>query len=88
MTPSRHASIAQGTPAPHEYPARVNVGSGVHTRLGAEVISRGQRVDGLIVWDMLCGTAARPCPKLEVDETRGTAIVKDHVFSRASKPSI
>jgi hypothetical protein len=45
---------------------RKNVWSGIHTRLSAEIISRQQRVDGLIVWDMVCGTIGRPCPKLEV----------------------
>lgn len=42
---------------------RKGVWSGIHTRLSAEIVSNGARVDGLIVWDMLCGTAARPCPK-------------------------
>lgn len=43
---------------------RHNVWSGVHTRLSAEIMARNQRVDGLIVWDWLCGTSARPgCPK-------------------------
>lgn len=41
-----------------------NVWSGIHTRLGAEIIHRPDRVDGLIVWDMLCGTSGRPCPKI------------------------
>ncbi len=41
-----------------------NAWSGIHTRLSAEIISRKQQVDGLIIWDMLCGTAARPCPKI------------------------
>lgn len=43
---------------------RHNVWSGVHTRLSAEIISRSQRIDGLIVWDMVCGTIGRPCPKI------------------------
>lgn len=43
---------------------RHNVWSGIHTRLSAEIISRAQQVDGLVVWDWLCGTVARPCPKL------------------------
>lgn len=43
---------------------RRNAWSGIHTRLSAEMISRKQRVDGLIVWDMMCGTIGRPCPKL------------------------
>lgn len=40
-----------------------NVWSGIHTRLGAEIISREQQVDGVVVWDMICGTIGRPCPK-------------------------
>lgn len=44
---------------------RHNVWSGIHTRLSAEVISRSQQVDGLIVWDWLCGTVARDCPKIK-----------------------
>lgn len=44
---------------------RHNAWSGIHTRLGAEMISRRQQVDGLVVWDMVCGTIGRPCPKLQ-----------------------
>jgi len=43
---------------------RLNAWSGIHTRLSAEIISRSQRVDGVIIWDMVCGTVGRPCPKL------------------------
>lgn len=43
---------------------RKNVWSGIHTRLSAEIIHRGQVVDALIVWDSVCGTLGRPCPKL------------------------
>lgn len=43
---------------------RRNAWSGLHTRLSAEMISRNQRVDGLVIWDMICGTLGRPCPKL------------------------
>lgn len=42
---------------------RHNLWSGIHTRLSAEIIEREQRVDGLIVWDWICGTSARICPK-------------------------
>lgn len=42
---------------------RHNAWSGIHTRLSAEIIARHQRVDGLIIWDMVCGTIGRPCPK-------------------------
>lgn len=41
-----------------------NAWSGIHTRLSAEIICRSQRVDGIIIWDMICGTIGRPCPKL------------------------
>lgn len=44
---------------------RHNAWSGIHTRLSAEIIDREQVVDGLVIWDILCGTAARPCPKLD-----------------------
>jgi len=53
---------------------RHNAWSGIHTRLSAEIISRGQRVDGIVIWDMVCGTFGRPCPKLEADASRTTAI--------------
>lgn len=43
---------------------RHNVWSGIHTRLSAEIIDRQQRVDGLVVWDWICGTLGRPCPKI------------------------
>lgn len=41
-----------------------NVWSGIHTRLGAEIIHRREKIDGLILWDMLCGSKNKPCPKL------------------------
>jgi hypothetical protein len=44
---------------------RHNAWSGIHTRLSAEMISNGQQVDGLIIWDWLCGTVGRPCPKVD-----------------------
>lgn len=53
---------------------RHNVWSGIHTRLSAEIISRSQLVDGLVVWDMVCGTIGRPCPKLQDNPGRKTAI--------------
>ena len=43
---------------------RRNARSGIHTRLSTEIIVREQRVDGVIIWDMVCGTFGRPCPKL------------------------
>lgn len=54
---------------------RHNAWSGIHTRLSAEIISRSQRVDGLLIWDMVCGTVGRPCPKSpEVGDERRTAV--------------
>jgi len=53
---------------------RHNTWSGLHTRLSAEIIVRHQRVDGLIIWDMVCGTIGRPCPKLEGAEERITTL--------------
>lgn len=43
---------------------RRNAWSGIHTRLSAEMIARNQQIDGVIVWDMVCGTVGRPCPKI------------------------
>ena len=53
---------------------RHNAWSGIHTRLSAEIISREQRVDGIVIWDMVCGTIGRPCPKLEADASRVTIV--------------
>lgn len=53
---------------------RHNAWSGIHTRLSAEIIHRKQRVDGLVIWDMLCGTIGRPCPKLAMPGKESTAI--------------
>ena len=44
-----------------------NAWSGIHTRLSAEIISREQRVDGIVIWDTVCGTLGRPCPKLTTE---------------------
>ncbi|MBR9826678.1 MAG: hypothetical protein GYB36_12905 [Alphaproteobacteria bacterium] len=43
---------------------RHNLWSGVHVRFSADIIAEEKRVDGLIVWDWLCNTAARKCPKV------------------------
>jgi hypothetical protein len=53
---------------------RHNVWSGIHTRLSAEIISRGQRIDGVLIWDMVCGTIGRPCPKLQNSPERSTNV--------------
>ena len=46
---------------------RKNAWSGLHTRLGVEMISRPEKkVDAVIIWDELCGTSGRPCPKGEM----------------------
>lgn len=51
-----------------------NAWSGIHTRLSAEIVSRKQQVDGLVCWDMVCGTIGRPCPKITADQTRVTEV--------------
>lgn len=53
---------------------RHNAWSGIHTRLSAEIIYRNQLVNGLIIWDMVCGTLGRPCPKIEEDPDRMTEV--------------
>ncbi len=53
---------------------RHNAWSGIHTRLSAEIISGGQRVDGVVIWDMACGTVGRPCPKQIADPSRTTVV--------------
>jgi hypothetical protein len=55
---------------------RRNVWSGLHTRLSAEMIANNKRVDGLIVWDWVCGTLGRRCPKLDSDPSRKTVIAQ------------
>ena len=53
---------------------RHNAWSGIHTRLSAEIISRQQRVDGVVIWDMVCATIGRPCPKVQGAPERLTAV--------------
>lgn len=48
---------------------RRNAWSGIHTRLSAEMIARDHQVDGVIIWDMVCGTVGRRCPKLAAAAT-------------------
>jgi hypothetical protein len=53
---------------------RLNAWSGIHTRLSADIIDRGHYVDGVIIWDMVCGTVGRPCPKLQDAPDRITRV--------------
>ncbi len=54
---------------------RKNAWSGIHTRIGADMLGRvGQRVDGVIIWDMMCGTVGRSCPKLVNAPERVTVV--------------
>lgn len=53
---------------------RHNAWSGIHTRLSAEIISREQRIDGVLIWDMVCGTIDRPCPKIQDSIERFTNV--------------
>ncbi|MBM3553239.1 MAG: hypothetical protein FJX45_16145 [Alphaproteobacteria bacterium] len=55
---------------------RRNVWSGLHTRLSAEMISNNKRVDGLIVWDWVCGTLGRKCPKVDQNPSRKTIVAQ------------
>ena len=55
---------------------RKNAWSGIHTRLSADMIERQQRVDGLIIWDAICGTIGRPCPKVEGIPGRKTTVAE------------
>src|SRR5665213_1519165 len=52
---------------------RRNAWSGIN-RLGAEEIVNEKLVDGLIVWDWICGSLGRPCPKLKRAEGRLTTV--------------
>ena len=66
-------SVCQNKSADMEH----NVWSGIHTRLGAEMISQpSKRLDGLVVWDFLCGTLARPCPKIGLPTEPSNRIVE------------
>lgn len=72
--PQAHEFVIWSVCTNHGADPRHNVWSGIHTRLSAEVISRQQRVDGMIVWDMVCGTVGRPCPKLTAAPERVTTV--------------
>ena len=50
------------------------VWSGIHTRMSADITDLGKRIDGLIVWDFICNTIARPCPKIKNNQSRVTAL--------------
>jgi hypothetical protein len=43
-------------------------------RVTADMVATGKQVDGLIIWDMLCGSSQRPCPKLINAPTIATEI--------------
>lgn len=49
---------------------RHNAWSGIHTRLSAQIISESERVDGVLIWDWVCGTIGRPCPKVASEPGR------------------
>ena len=53
---------------------RHNVWSGIHVRMSADIVSDGKRLDGLVVWDWLCNTAARRCPKVADSAERITEL--------------
>lgn len=54
-----------------------NIAKGVRSaimRITAEMIATEKRVDGIIVWDMICGSSGRPCPKLNANPNAATTI--------------
>jgi len=53
---------------------KLNAWSGIHTRIGGKIVAERSLVDGLVIWDMLCGTIGRQCPKLQNDRSRATAL--------------
>lgn len=53
---------------------QLNAWSGIHTRLSSEIISRQQRVDGIMLFDMICGAVDRPCPKTAGAPCRVSAV--------------
>lgn len=53
---------------------RKGVWSGIHTRMGADIVDTGKGHDGLIVWDWVCNSVARPCPKVLADPNRITVL--------------
>lgn len=70
-----NSNISERPPHAHEFliwsvcqnkgaDPRHNVWSGIHSRFSADIIESQKLIDGLIVWDWLCGSEARPCPKL------------------------
>jgi len=59
-----------------------NVWSGIHTRLSAEMIDKEKQVDGLIVWDWVCGTLDRPCPKLSLRALDPNAVRNSETIDR------
>jgi hypothetical protein len=56
-----------------------NAWSGIHTRLGAKIIAEKEKVDGLVIWDRICGTPGRPCPKLKAQPKRKTKLLNDRI---------
>ncbi len=53
-----------------------NAWSGLHTRLSPALVKNRQQeqVDAVVIWDMLCGTAARICPKIRINPDRTTKV--------------
>lgn len=51
----------------------LGIRSAIH-RITADMVTTGKKIDGLIVWDMMCGTSGRACPKLIADPSRATKL--------------
>jgi hypothetical protein len=54
---------------------RKNAWSGIHTRIGGTIVAERTLVDGLIIWDMVCATEGRPCPKLVDNPSRSVTLL-------------
>lgn len=55
---------------------RRNVRSGLHTRLSAEIVANLKQVDGMLVWDWVCGSIGRGCPKSPPENARRTVVAQ------------
>ena len=42
--------------------------------MSAEIVFNELQLDGVIIWDMVCGTIGHPCPKVGGDESRLTEV--------------
>ncbi len=57
-----------------------NAWSGIHTRLSTEIIHNNKQVDGVIIWDWICGSRERLCPKLRGPNALNTIEIGPHAL--------